>query len=85
MFFHGRMSEKLNFLTNILEVTRKIILCRALFVFILNFRPLNIWFELRKQNIGPASFGLGPQICYTSILFFLFHEHGEKKIVVNFP
>lgn len=68
----------------------KFILSRALFVFILNSRPSNIWFELRKQNIGPASFGLGPQICYTSILsfffsFFLFHEHGEKKIVVNFP
>lgn len=80
------MSEKSNFLNNILEVTHEIILCCALFVFILNCRPSNIWFELRKQNIGPASFGLGPQICYTSILsLFLFHEHGEKKIVVNFP
>lgn len=44
-----------------------------------------IWVQLRKQNIGPASFGLGPQICYTSILSFLFHYRGEKKIVVNFP
>lgn len=71
------MSEKLkvNLVHNIIpipEVSHEIILCCALFVFILKSRASNIWVELRKQNIGPASFGLGPQICYTSILSFFF-------------
>lgn len=27
-----------------------------------------VWVQLGKQNKGPAGSGLGPQICYTSIL-----------------
>lgn len=53
----------------------------ALFIFILKiFGALVSLASIKENKIGPASFGLGPQICYTSILlFFCFAAMVKRK------
>lgn len=71
-----------------LEVNHEIILCPALFVFVLKIlRSLTDLGSIKETKYRPRQLWAGAtnMLHIFSLPFFLFHYHGEKKIVVNFP